>query len=660
VAAQKGQPVLDTRIDNQRYWKKMAGLGLTRLNPVRPVPAAVPTGDGISAPAVALFNSADVLINYTPNATLSENSVAINPASKIKALNSNNSTMLTWVEDPPCCGEIEVPRLGAAANTARGGRYVNEPQGTSYYTTTNQGANWSGFYGGAGGINWGDPAAAISNNNRYYIGFISTTGGQGVAWSTNEGATWERAVVAEPENCTNPFLCVLDKNHLIVIARSTNGGLNWSPGINISANTAGGSHDQGVNLQTGPNGEVYAAWAIYDTWPADESAIGFARSTDGGATFQPSQRIINNIRGIRITEAGKNMRTNSFPVMAVDNSYGPNRGHIYVVWTNVGTPGTNTGNDVDIYMIKSTNGGTSWSTPALIHRKTAGQGKKHYLPWITCDPTTGKLHVVFYDDRNTGAAQCETWVSSSFDGGATWDDYKVSDVAFTPVPIPDLAFKYFGDYLGIAANDDVIYPVWTDNRNGVALAYTSPLISADQCATALSLQNITMPNGGTFKYRAATTISTAGGGSAYTMQSGARASMVAANSITLQPNTSIQNGAVLSIVPGACSSPLLRTGGQNGITQETAAEEAELGVVTKFMLYPNPAQQTVTLRMAGNIRPSAGMRYTITTLMGQLLLQERVTDQLQRINISSLKTGGYFLNIYDNGKLLETKKLVKQ
>jgi len=63
-----------------------------------------------------------------------------------------------------------------------------------------------------------------------------------------------------------------------------------------------------VNIQTGPNGEVYVAWAIYDGWPTDESAIGFAKSTNGGTTYAAGTRIIINIRGIRTSATSKNHR----------------------------------------------------------------------------------------------------------------------------------------------------------------------------------------------------------------------------------------------------------------------------------------------------------------------------------------------------------------
>jgi hypothetical protein len=204
-----------------------------------------------------------------------------------------------------------------------------------------------------------------------------------------------------------------------------------------------------VNINSGPDGEVYVIWAIYDSWPIDENAIGMARSFDGGATFEPAYRLIDDIRGIRDSGVNKNMRNNSFPSMAVDISGGDRDGNIYIVWSNIGFPGINNGNDVDVYIIRSEDQGETWSTPVKVNQDPAGQGSKHYFPWITCDPENGILSVVFYDDRNVGGSDCEVYCANSFDGGETWEDFKVSDVSFTPSPIPGLADGYMGDYLGI-------------------------------------------------------------------------------------------------------------------------------------------------------------------------------------------------------------------
>jgi len=463
----KGVGKIDTRVDNMGYWRKMADSGFVYVAPVMSVPPAIFNGSVIHIPLVLISDSPDVPTT-TVNSTQSENSVFVNPTNSQSLLNSNNST-----QNP-----------------------VGSLYGADYLESFDGGSTWGGSVNGAGGSNSGDPTTAISLTGRQYVNFIDDPGGQGIAYSDDDGSTWTPATIAP-----NPG-SLADKNHMwidnkssspyvgnlyaawtdfggtddtqIKISRSTNNGVTWSTPLNISSAILAGSHNQGVNIQTGPNGEVYAIWAVYDSWPSDESSIGFAKSSNGGASYASATRIISNIRGIRNTGTSKNQRVNSFPSMAVDISEGPNNGNIYVVWTNIGVPGTNTGSDIDVYMIRSTDGGMSWSTPIRINQDPSGLGKQHYFPWITCDPLTGELSVIFYDDRNVSSTQCEVFVASSFDAGNSWEDFKVSDVAFTPAPIPGLASSYMGDYLGISALNSRVYPTWTDNRSGTTMTYVSP------------------------------------------------------------------------------------------------------------------------------------------------------------------------------------------
>jgi len=464
----KGVGKIDTRIDNMRYWRRMADSGFVYLAPFESVPPAEFTGSRIENPMVMVTDSPDVPTT-TVNSTQSENSVFVNPLNNQALLNSNNST-----ENP-----------------------VGSLYGADYLLSIDGGETWGGSIEGAGGYNSGDPAAAIGLSGRQYIGFIDNFSGQSVAYSTDDGSTWT-SVVAAFQNGG-----LLDKNHMwidnsaisphegniyvaytdfgstgypIEITRSTDDGLSYSTPAIISSAVNAGSHNQGVNIQTGPDGEVYVAWIIYDTWPSDETAIAIAKSTNGGSSFNDATRIISDIRGIRNTETSKDHRVNSFPSMAVDISGGPNDGNIYIVWANVGIPGTNTGPDIDVYMIRSEDGGINWSTPGKVNQDPSGAGKEHYFPWITCDPVTGALSVIFYDDRYVSSTQCEVYVASSNDGGLTWEDFKVSDVAFTPAVIPGLAGGYMGDYLGISAVSSKVYPTWTDNRSGTTMTYVSPFI----------------------------------------------------------------------------------------------------------------------------------------------------------------------------------------
>jgi HYR domain len=419
----------------------------------------------------------DVRITGANDRTLTENSMAVHPLDSSMLLTANNAT--DW-----------------------DGSQVNTIFGTQVGWSIDGGLNWTSQNEGPGGVgNNGDPATAIDRAGRFYVGYITDGGGQGVSFSTDTGTTWTHVTVAaDPPSA----LDLLDKNHFavdnvatstfvgraysawtefigggandndIVVSRSLDGGATWSAVVNVSNGIAAGSHNQGVNLQTGPNGELYAAWAVYDAFPANETAIGFNRSLDGGVTWTGESRIITNIRGIRNTPLpNTTIRRNSFPTMAVDVSGGPRNGSLYVVWTNVGVPGVNTG-DADVYLIRSTDGGATWSTPVRVNNDATTNSQ--WFPWVTSDRVTGDLHVVFYDRRDDpGNSLTTTYVANSTDGGATWINTRVGDVQFTPTPIPgNIAAGYFGDYLGIAARECSVFPTWSDNRTTFYTAYTSP------------------------------------------------------------------------------------------------------------------------------------------------------------------------------------------
>jgi len=458
----------DTRIDNMGYWRKMAKEGLVDVQANVPPQKAKYTGSAINSRSVKSDDSVDVPVTEE-SSTQSENSIFVNPNDIDNILNSNNST----------------------TNPA------STLYGANGLYSMDAGTTWEGQITGTGGNNSGDPAVTIGTNGNYYNGFIDNSSGQSVAVSEDNGQTWTSHQVAPKPS---GFGSLLDKNHLwidnsltstyngnlysawtsfggtnnddIEISRSEDDGVTWSTPINVSSAVNAGSHCQGVNVHTGPAGEVYAAFSIYDGGP--EGAIGLAVSEDGGVTYAPATRIIDDIKGIRQAGVSKDMRVNSFPSMAVDISDGPYSGNIYVVWANIGVPGTNVGPEIDVYMIKSTNGGDDWSEPIRVNQDPMGEGKEHYFPWLTCDPETGTLAVVFYDDRNVSSAQAEVFCAVSYDTGESWDDFKVSDVSFIPSPIPGLASSYFGDYLSITSRGGMVYPCWTDNRSGVAMTYVSP------------------------------------------------------------------------------------------------------------------------------------------------------------------------------------------
>lgn len=433
-------------------------------------------------------------VHFTQIHKLSNNTEAIvNPNFRLLPSSTSTQSEIS-VDINPTNPNI----IFAAANTTNWP--VTTLYGTGLYWSTNSGISWTGFDNPPIGSNSGDPAAVIGPNGNFYIGYIRNGGGQGVSVSTNNGVSWTNYTAAADPGSGN----LLDKNHLwvdkqlnspyvnrvydawthfvsgsssdnqVVLNYSTNNGVNWSSFVDLSASLSPGSHAQGVNISTGPNGEVYAAFAIYDNWGTGvygEDAIGFAKSINGGVSFTKSRIYSAPNFGIRGNLKPTNIRVSSFPSMAVDRSGGPRNGYIYIVWAQRGV--SPAGNDPDIVMIRSTNGGTTWSSPVRVNNDPLNNGKDQYYPWCTVDQSNGALHIVFYDNRNTTSDSSGVWMASSFDGGLTFENYQVSDANFKPKPISGLASGYQGDYIGITASNGKAYPVWADDRTGNYQAWST-------------------------------------------------------------------------------------------------------------------------------------------------------------------------------------------
>lgn len=339
-------------------------------------------------------------------------------------------------------------------------------------------------------MNSGDPASVIGQDGRFYENYITNSYGQGVSVSTNNGVNWTTHTVAPSpgqvadknhfmvdKTPTSPYLhrayCVWTDfggatDGEVVLRYSTNFGVNWSSSINISGalTPLGSAFAQGANVQTGPNGEVYVTYVIYDAnWTDGEDAIGFSKSTDGGVTWTHLRAYQNVNFGIRGNLSSKNgIRVSSFPSMTVDRSGGPNNGTIYITWPQRGVAPA--GSDPDIVIIKSTDNGATWSAPVRVNDDALNNGKDQYYAWSTVDQVTGRLILIFYDSRDVPNSQAEVYMASSVNGGITFENFEVSDQPHTPTPINGLAGGYAGDYIGVAALGDMAFPFWADNRLG--------------------------------------------------------------------------------------------------------------------------------------------------------------------------------------------------
>ena len=374
--------------------------------------------------------------------------------------------------------------------------------GTGVYWSLDGSATWTGFEPPPFGTNGGDPASVIGADGVFYEAYL--VGGSyslGLAVSTNAGGTWtthtaystpsqDKEHIMIDKNPSSPYFNRLyyPWSNLNIseasLVYTTDMGATWSSlkDLSSSITPGGSSFAQGPNVQVGPNGEVYVAYAIYDAnWTDGEDAIGFAKSTDGGATWTQMRAYENVNFGIRSSGLSpKGLRTNSFPSMAVDRSGGANNGKIYITWTQRGGHPP-AGSDPDVVLISSDDGGATWTAPVRVNDDAMNNGKDQLHPWCTVDQSTGQLLISFYDSRNVVNTQAEVYMASSYDGGSTFNNFLVSDHSFTLGPIPGFSGNYAGDYNGVAAVNDVAYPYWMDMSTGVPQGWMAQVTFAPPC-----------------------------------------------------------------------------------------------------------------------------------------------------------------------------------
>ena len=206
------------------------------------------------------------------------------------------------------------------------------------------------------------------------------------------------------------------------------------------------------------------AWSGHDE-------IRFDRSFDGGATFGEDVLVSTQPGGWDFTVAGV-WRCNGMPITACDVSTSMFRGRVYVVFSDQRNGGDNT----DVFLCSSDDEGATWTFPIRVNDDF---GPSHqFFPWLTVDPITGTVSVVFYDRRDTFGAATHVTVATSVDGGATFNNVRVSDSPFTP-----WTSVFFGDYIGIDSWNGVTYAIWMAMDEGDLSVWTAKVALASGVET---------------------------------------------------------------------------------------------------------------------------------------------------------------------------------
>ncbi|MBC8487487.1 MAG: T9SS type A sorting domain-containing protein [Bacteroidetes bacterium] len=378
----------------------------------------------------------------------------------------------------------------------------------NYYYSHDGGYTWNGGIMASSFGVFGDPCIIVDTLGDFYFFHLSSTPGGSFIdrmvcqKTTDIGVTWsngtafglngtkaqdkEWAVVDRTNNNIYVTWTQFDQygssnpNHKSIIrfSKSTDGGMTWSEAVKINEVDGDCIDDdntvEGAVPAVGPNGEIYVAWA-------GPEGIVFDRSLDEGETWLDEDIFVTDFPGGWAYSIPGIMRCNGLPITVCDLSGGSNHGTIYINWSDQGN-GTN---DTDVWLVKSTDGGDTWSNPIRVNDDPPG--KQQFFTWLAVDQVTGYLWFVWYDRRNYDDDNTDVYMAVSIDGGDTFINFKVSESPFLPY-----SGIFFGDYTNISVHNNIIRPIWTRLHSG-QLSILTAIVDPDAVITAVEEELVQIP-----------------------------------------------------------------------------------------------------------------------------------------------------------------------
>lgn len=260
------------------------------------------------------------------------------------------------------------------------------------------------------------------------------------------------------------FVTYID-NGVLVVQRSDDRGATWTDAATIVA--SGDWPDKPSQVQFGqvvvaPDSVVhFTFWG--SVWGTDASSIWASRSEDRGESWSAPVRVAP-FYPVFDLEVSHKYRIVPNPAMAVDASSGA----LYVTYPFYVGPPAAPGGNLDVYLVRSTDGGASWSAPVRVNDDLPSATNGQWMPALAVGPD-GTVHATWLDSREDPRGQfARAFYSFSRDGGASWSpNAAVGDVAFDGTGgYHQSGAGTIGDYMGLAASELAVTAFFSDTRDG--------------------------------------------------------------------------------------------------------------------------------------------------------------------------------------------------
>lgn len=395
------------------------------------------------------------------------------------------------------------PNLVAAYNDNGSSEGIDDPHFTGYSVSGDGGRTWTDQGAVSDGPlpDYGSPSLATDElSGRVYLATEGLSAGRNsllLFRSDDDGASFAAPVVAtraaqagpaplRPDVAVDNFpgpgqgrvylgwSYLFSSNDGARLAVSDNGGTTWSPPSGVLVDPAVQQPSR-PDLVVSPDHCLHFVY-LRATLGFANNSIDVRTSCDGGQTFRPRVRIAELSTGNSSGDLRINGQfgSNSYPQAAVN----PVTGALYVVYNDL-----TAAQGADVFLTSSTDGGATWSEPAVV--STDRTGSDQFSPTVAVTGDGTRVMVGFYDRRSDPFnLDIQRWGRLASVNLATntlrWIPDDQLGPSFPPIRDTSLAStEEFSEFEAMTSNDTTFFTAWTDNRDGDAFsAYQSDIRSA--------------------------------------------------------------------------------------------------------------------------------------------------------------------------------------